>query len=232
MELASAQRKAALAVVLGFFLFFFTGWIASEDHVVIDWSSFQLDSALVFLGAYAQLVLAAAVFFQIRAADRAVIRQIAADLERGRRDKAEALMNLVAVAANARSVYVGAIPALRNVAYSHGQQAALDRAEAELLPADRLRQQAHAARIRIEALFAEDLEIVEAARSMTKALDVQRQRSRSVLAWSRTAQRAGESAPDPQEAAQFAAEAQEYLLARATDLLGAADVQGPPPPSA
>jgi len=146
MGLDSSRGKASWAVLVGILLFFFTGWAASKEHLVIDWSSFQLDSALVLLGAYAQLVLAAAVFFQIQTADRAVTRQIIADAERGNRDKAEALMTLVAFAGNARSLYVSAIPALRNVAYSHGQQDALDRAETELAPADQLRQQAHAAR--------------------------------------------------------------------------------------
>lgn len=217
-------------MLLGIFLFFFTGWAASKRYLVLDWSSFQLDSALVLLGAYAQLVLAAAVFFQIRTADRALIRQIDTDEARSNSDKAGALLNLVAVSANARSLYVNAIPALRNVTYSHGQQDAIDRAEVELLPADQLRQQAHAARVRVEALFASDAETLKAARGMTKSLDVQRQRARAVIAWSRTPNAADQPAPDPQEAALFPNQEQEELMAKATNVLGTAAMQGPPAP--
>ncbi len=45
MRFSSSPRvKATSVVLLGAFLFFFTGWATSEDHLVVDWSSFQLDS--------------------------------------------------------------------------------------------------------------------------------------------------------------------------------------------
>ncbi len=230
MGFSSPRGKATWAVLVGLFLFFFIGWVASLEHLLIDWSPFKLDSALMFLGAYAQLVLAAAVFFQIRTADRALVRQIESEQERRKEERASALISLIAVASNTRSLYVSGIPALRNVAHSHGEQAALDRAEAELAPADELRQQAHAARVRVEVLFSADEATLEAARGMTKALDVQRQRARAVLAWSRSAHRAGQPSPDPQGAAQFPKAEEDHLMAQATALIGAANLQGPAAP--
>jgi hypothetical protein len=65
---------------------------------------------------------------------------------------------------------------------------------------------------------------------MTKSLDVQRQRARAVIAWSRTPNAADQPAPDPQEAALFPNQEQEELMAKATNVLGTAAMQGPPAP--
>jgi hypothetical protein len=200
--------------------FVFVGWAAGQAHVFhVDWSNFRQSDALVFLGAYAQLVLAAAVFFQIRTADQALVRQAEGDERRSRTEKADALVKLVATAANARSLYVAAIPALRHVTYNHGSEAALDRADADLAPAEQLRQEAHAARFRVEALFVGDESILGNARRLTSSLDTQRQRAPTVLAWSRSPAGARPT-PDPQDAAQFVDDEQAALLGAASDLVG------------
>jgi cellobiose-specific phosphotransferase system component IIA len=146
-RLNTPAGRAIAAILIGVLLFGLTGWAAGKrSFLLIDWGAFQQGDALVFLGAYAQLVLAAAVFFQIRTADRALVRQAEAHEHELRSERANSLVTLVATAANARSLYVHAIPALRNVTHNHGQQDALDRAEAELVAAEQRRQDAHAAR--------------------------------------------------------------------------------------
>lgn len=216
----SPGRRALVALVLGVVLFLVTGWAADQRRIVIDWSSFSQSDALIFLGAYAQLVLAAAVFFQIRTADRALVRQVAVDEQQVRSERADALVGLIATAANARSLYVHAIPALRNVTYNHGDQDALDRAEAELVPAEQLRQDAHAARFRVEVMLAGDQQLIAAASALTSALDTQRQRARAVLAWSRSP-RDGRPTPDPQDAAVFPLDAEQTLMTAAAALVTA-----------
>jgi len=216
--LGTPAGRALVAVVVGVVLYLLTGWAASKDHLVVGWSSFRQGDALVFLGAYAQLVLAAAVFFQIRTADRALVRQVATEEDRRGSEQADAVVRLVAAAANARSLYVAAIPALRHVTYNHGEQEALDRAEAELIPAEQLRQQAHAARVRVEIMLAGDENAIQAARGLTDALDAQRQRARAVLAWTRSPADSRPT-PDPQEAAIFPEEEQKVLMTAASALV-------------
>jgi hypothetical protein len=220
VQINSPARRAIAALVLGVVLFLVTGWAADQRNIVIDWSSFSQADALIFLGAYAQLVLAAAVFFQIRTADRALVRQVAADERRIRSERADALVGLIGTAANARSLYVHAIPALRNATYNHGDQDALDRAEAELVPAEQLRQVAHAARFRVEVMVAGEEQLIAAAGALTSALDTQRQRARSVLAWSRSP-RDGRPTPDPQDAAIFPLDAEQALMRAAAALVAA-----------
>jgi cellobiose-specific phosphotransferase system component IIA len=194
--------------------FLLVGWAAGRAELVIDWSNFRQDDALVFLGGYAQLVLAAAVFFQIRTADRALVRQGDAEARRFKSEQTEAILDFVATAANARSLYVHAIPSLRNVTYNHGLQAAIDRAEAELVGADEARQRAHAARFRVEVLIGDQDDVQKAAREVAKALDDQRQRSRAILAWGRTPAGA-KPTPDPQQVAIFPRDAEAALVAQA-----------------
>ncbi len=217
--LRTTSGRAVAAVALGLALFLITGWAAGRRTLVVDWSSFRQTDALVFLGAYGQLVLAAAVFFQIRLADRALARQTTADERQVKALRADALVLLVAKAANARSLYVAALPALRDVTYNHGRPEALARAEAELAPAEQLHQDAHAARFRVEVLHASDEGMITAARELTEALNRQRQRARGVLTWSRGPN--DRPAPDPARVAEFREEAQKTLLAAAAELVAA-----------
>jgi cellobiose-specific phosphotransferase system component IIA len=220
-RLSTPAGRALTAVLAGVALFFFTGWAAGRRDLILNWSSFNQADALLFLGAYAQLVLAAAVFFQIRTADRAVVRQIKADEQRLQSDQADALIRLVTTAGNARSLYVQAIPSLRNVTYHHGDPDALDRAETELLPAEQLRQEAHAARFRVEVMLASEIEVIAAAQALTDALDEQRKGARAVLVWSRTPLGV-RAAPDPRDVAVFPDEEQKKLMATASRLVGVA----------
>src|ERR1700742_3824601 len=91
MNRVSTPTAGALAAIaVGLVLYFATGIAAGKSNVVVSWTSFHQGDALIFLGAYAQLVLAGAVFFQIRTADRALLRQIEADDQKRRSEMAEA----------------------------------------------------------------------------------------------------------------------------------------------
>lgn len=212
-----ARSLAAVVVGVGFFLL--TGWAAGRSHLLVDWRAFQQTDALVFLGAYAQLVLATAVFFQIRTADRALDRQLEVDVHAQKVRQAESLLDLLGAAANARSLYAQSMPALRAVVNAHGDLAAVERAEAELLPAEQFRQKAHAARVHVDALCLGQDELTDAAKKITAALDEQRKRARAVNVWSRNPTAASSPAPDPQAAARFPMDAHNALLSAASALL-------------
>lgn len=209
--------RAAGAIVLGAVLFVFTGWVSGQRRLLINWTGFREGEALLFLGAYAQLVLAAAVFFQIRTADRSLDRQVVAFEREQRVEVAEAIVELVASAANSRSLFVHAIPSLRTVTYNHGSADAISGAEAELLDAERLRQAAHAAEIKVQVLLGASDPLLAAASGLTKALDLQRKRARAILAWSKAPQVV--PIPDPQGVGVFAEEHERVLVEAASQLL-------------
>ena len=60
---------ALLVVICALGGFVIAGWLGSVNYLVIDWKPFHDSDALIFLGAFSQLVLAAAVWYQIRTAD-------------------------------------------------------------------------------------------------------------------------------------------------------------------
>jgi hypothetical protein len=219
MSLRSPLGRSVAAVIVGLSLFLLTGWASGQPHLVLDWRAFEQTDALVFLGAYAQLVLASAVFFQIRTADRALERQYDVDAQAQRTRQAEILLELLGAAANARSLYVQSIPALKEVARAHGDFAVIERAETELIPAEQFRQRAHAARVHVDAICPDDDALMKAAREITTALDEQRRNARAVNVWSRNPGAASTPAPDPQEVARFPMDAYKTLVSAASALL-------------
>jgi len=130
------------------------------------------------------------------------------------------MIELIAKCLNTRSLYVRAIPALRNVRYNHGDAAAIERAENDLDRAEAVLQQAHAAKIRVD-LLSTDLAVREASATLVKELNGQRQRAASVIAWSRNPSGKSGASPDPQGIArhQVGLVAQEKLMSAARDLV-------------
>lgn len=90
-------------------LFLAVGFAANQEHIVVSWRNFDEQSALIFLGAWAQLILAVAVWFQIRSSESQRVdadRRHGDSVERAERvAQIEALVTFVGYASNASSLF-------------------------------------------------------------------------------------------------------------------------------
>jgi len=224
-------KRVVLFVLAGSVLGFFgVGFLASVRHLVIDWGAFRLGAALAFLAAFAQLVLALAVWFQLRVAWAAIEETkkgaAAADTERRadiarrrKQDRAGALLQAVENASNASALYSASFSSLRSVANAPGDQAAIARAERDLQVAEERRQGAHAARLRVQALCGAGAEATHAAKALVDVVDSQRRRGVAVLGWARDPNRP-HIGPDPLKIYADPDAQRERCLKEAGELLG------------
>ncbi|MBJ7470348.1 MAG: hypothetical protein JHD16_03565 [Solirubrobacteraceae bacterium] len=230
---------AAIVALVGGIGFLLTGWLASLDHFIIDWRPFRSEQGLLFLGSFAQLVVAVAVWFQIRSADAQIAEERnradqareareadlarvsmerRSDLRRLHRERqAEALIELVGSASNACSLYRSALRPLRIVVGTAGDSTALENARAEMALADMSRQAAHAARFRVRALCGDGQEY-QAAQALVGVLDGQHSGGDAVVRWGLNPRR-GNVAPDPRRVLADLTDEREACLSLASGLL-------------
>lgn len=202
------RRPGLVALLVGLATFgglFLVGWLASFEHLLIDWTNFRANAGLLFFGSFSQLVLAAAVWYQLRyAADALVTEQRAvadaaterkADLGRSRRERrADAIVEVVASASNSSALYMSSLRSLRNVVATSGSPGTVDEARAELAVAEAARQQAHAARFRVAAMCGLESAEYLAVHALVKVVDRQRAAGDAVVRWGLNP---GRQAPGP-----------------------------------
>ena len=190
--LGSAPRVGVTLLVLSTAGFLIAGMLATRSKVFgIDFSSFDQDAALLFLGALAQLVLAFAVWFQIQAADGAL-------QDRVREHRLDALLTFVGQCANASSLYhqsAAPLDEMVDLRGGHAPEVAV-RAQREMDLAENPRQAAYAALFRVEAIFGRHSTEWKNADQFMSRVSAQRRAARQVWEWATSPPEDHVPAPD------------------------------------
>jgi hypothetical protein len=208
------------------------GVLSAHRHVVVDWQHFDQLSGLAALAAWAQLILAFAVWFQIRSAEaqRLDASRHHADFMRradddavndGIRAQVEAIVSFVGVCANASSLYQSAGRRL-GVMITARQTNPVDaaRVESDLALAEPLRQTAATAMFRVEALLGEDAVGFAAVTAFWGVMNRQQRAVREAQQWLNEGHHETTAmAPDVQRATRDSRPQRDDCIAQARALL-------------
>jgi hypothetical protein len=214
-----------LVIVTSLLGFILTGWlsgVAGVGRISLRW--FQQEQALLFLAAWAQIVLAVAVWYQVRAArdsarqqgtqiaqvDKQIMiledqvsqgrRQLElAEAERDERSRqtiAAAMSRFVGLTSNASAFYISALPRLRVLArHVPGDLRSTENGVTELVSsAESVFQEAYSAYFELGAWVPEGSPPQRAADALLTAVTNQRASVRRILHWHLAGQITG-SAP-------------------------------------
>lgn len=174
------------ACAIGFFV---VGWLASVDSTAgLSWQDFDPVLGFAFAASFAQLVLAAVVWAQIRTANDAVqqARNAAATAAEQVRNQraADSIATFVGHASNASNTFgTAVVMRLRAVTNNPGDIDLIEAARDQIAEANRARNAAHAERFHIRVRTTDGPE-VDAAKRFLELLDRQSKRSGEVIAWS------------------------------------------------
>jgi hypothetical protein len=203
----TAPRQILAVLVVALLGLFAVGWLASVENFIVSWRRFDQNAGLMFLGAWAQLILAAVVWAQIRTAEATLgttkdaleeaRRQANAAEEQltelrqqahseARRERADVLLSLAGDCANAAAHYQQSAGPLENLiteaVQSQSHVAITDDVRAESRRAEAFRQSAHSTRLRLQALALNE-EALDAADDFVREVDAKRRKSVAVQQW-------------------------------------------------
>jgi hypothetical protein len=203
-SLLDKPARVALAVVgISFLGLFVAGWLASVDHLILDWKPFNLDAGLLFFAGLAQLVLATAVWFQINSAEEATKKRdrqaTHEQTDRLRALENQALIDVVANASNAWALLVASLRSLRRVVSGSDPEAEAAAALKELARAEVPLQEGHAARYRLRAMLGDRSEAYLAAEALMGSIQSQRSAAQVVITWGLNPKRNPKHVPKPAE---------------------------------
>lgn len=206
------QRKTTARQIVSILVFslaglFAVGWLASVGHFIVSWRNFDQNAGLMFLGAWAQLILAAVVWAQIRTAEDTLLttrdaleetrRQAVAAEDQltelrnqarheARQGRADVLLSLAGDCANAAAHYQQSAGPLDDLMAEAVQTTShvhiTTEVQEESRRAEVFRQSAHSTRLRLHALaLGEDA--LAAADAFVREVDSKRRKSVAVQQW-------------------------------------------------